>query len=115
SFKRGISTYPLPRQNVHLLTRDEVDAIYAAAEGKGDNGCDHLVQFAHYIGSNNAICRANVDKMFGMHCAILGSTGSGKSGAVAALIHSILDHEPIVSKKAHPRIVIIDPHGEYGK
>jgi DNA helicase HerA-like ATPase len=50
-----------------------------------------------------------------MHCAVLGSTGSGKSGAVAALLHSMLEYEPAQGTLSHPRIVIIDPHGEYGR
>lgn len=114
-FVRGVTTYPLPRQGVHLLTREETTQIYSAAEGQ-QNDCEYspLVPFAHYIGADNAFCRANVDKMLGMHCAVLGSTGSGKSGAVAALLHSMLDHTPEPNAVCHPRILIIDPHGEYG-
>ena len=52
--------------------------------------------------------------MLGMHCAVLGSTGSGKSGAVAALLHSMLEHTPEPDTVCHPRILVIDPHGEYG-
>ena len=114
-FVRGVTTYPLPRQSVHLLTREETTQIYLAAEGQqNDGGYSPLVPFANYVGADNAFCRANVDKMLGMHCAILGSTGSGKSGAVAALLHSMLDHIPEPEAVCHPRILIIDPHGEYG-
>jgi hypothetical protein len=114
-FVRGVTTYPLPRQSVHLLTREEAGQIYSAAEGQQNVGAySPLVPFAHYVGADNAICRANVDKMLGMHCAILGSTGSGKSGAVAALLHSMLDHKPEPDSACHPRILVIDPHGEYG-
>ncbi|QOJ20794.1 MAG: ATP-binding protein [Gammaproteobacteria bacterium] len=115
-FVRGVTTYPLPRQSVHLLTREETVQIHSAAEGQQNEGeYSPLVPFAHYVGADNAICRANVDKMFGMHCAVLGSTGSGKSGAVAALLHSMLDHRPELNKACHPRILVIDPHGEYGQ
>lgn len=114
-FVRGVTTYPLPRQSVHLLTREETTQIYSAAEGQqNDGGYSPLVPFAHYVGADNAVCRANVDKMLGMHCAVLGSTGSGKSGAVAALLHSMLDHIPEPDAVCHPRILVIDPHGEYG-
>jgi uncharacterized protein len=114
-FVRGVTTYPLPRQSVHLLTREEAGQIYSAAEGQQNVGTyTPLVPFAHYVGADNAVCRANVDKMLGMHCAILGSTGSGKSGAVAALLHSMLDHKPGFELSCHPRILVIDPHGEYG-
>ncbi len=114
-FVRGVTTYPLPRQSVHLLTREEIIEIYSAAEGqqRGED-YDPLVPFASYVGADNAVCRANVDKMLGMHCAVLGSTGSGKSGAVAALLHSMLKHSVKTDAETHPRIIIIDPHGEYG-
>jgi uncharacterized protein len=114
-FVRGVTTYPLPRQSVHLLTREETTQIYSAAEGQQNDGeYSPLVPFALYVGADNAVCRANVDKMLGMHCAVLGSTGSGKSGAVAALLHSMLDHTPEPGAVCHPRILVIDPHGEYG-
>lgn len=116
SFKRGITTYPLPRQGVYLLTRDETVMLYQAAEGQQqDVEYDALVPFASYVGADSTPCRANIDKMFGMHCAILGSTGSGKSGAVAAVIHSVLEHKAKGANVCRPRMVIIDPHGEYGK
>ncbi|WGL17231.1 DUF87 domain-containing protein [Microbulbifer bruguierae] len=114
-FVRGVTTYPLPRQSVHLLTREETTQIYSAAEGQQTQGeYSPLVPFAHYVGADNTVCRANVDKMLGMHCAVLGSTGSGKSGAVAALLHSMLEHAPEPGAVSHPRLLIIDPHGEYG-
>lgn len=114
-FVRGVTSYPLPRQSVHLLTREEVIEIYLAAEGqqRGDN-YDPLVPFSYYVGADNAECRANVDKMLGMHCAVLGSTGSGKSGAVAALLHSMIEHQVEPETETHLRAIIIDPHGEYG-
>lgn len=116
NFTRGVTTYPLPRQGAFLLTRQETIELYKSAERQQTaDGYDPLVPFAHYVGADNALCRANIDKMFGMHCAILGSTGSGKSGAVAALLHSVLEHKAQGTEVCHPRIVIIDPHGEYRK
>lgn len=115
AFSRGVSTYPLPRQGVFILTREEAGVLYRAAEGHRPDATDPLVRFGTYVGADSAPCRANIDKMFGVHCAILGSTGSGKSGAVAALIHGILQHVPRDAVVMHPRIVIIDPHGEYGQ
>ncbi len=111
---RGVTTHPLPRQGVYLLTRDELLEVYGAAERKiANDGYNAMVPFATYSGADGVECKANIDKMFGMHCAILGSTGSGKSGAVAAVLHSVLEHRTADEKACHPRIVIIDPHGEY--
>lgn len=113
-FKRGVSTFPLPRQGVYLLTLEEVASLYKAAEGQRDeDGLNPLVKFGTYVGAEGTMCRANIDRMFSMHCAVLGSTGSGKSGAVAAILHGVLDHHPSKNSDCHPRIVVIDPHGEY--
>ena len=113
AFKRGIKTYPLPQQGVFLLTNEEVSFVYRSAEGTRDDEVDPLVPFAVYSASESTACRANINKMFGMHCAVLGSTGSGKSGTVAAIIHSVLSHKNN-EKELSPQIVVVDPHGEYG-
>lgn len=113
-FKRGIKTYPLPKQGVYLLTKEELSALYRAAEGESKSSVSPLVSFATYSEGESTPCRANINKMFGMHCAVLGSTGSGKSGTVAAILHSVLEHQH-EGKNLSPQIIIIDPHGEYGE
>ena len=113
-FVRGVDTYPLPLQDAFLCLNDELESIYRAAEDLKEEKNDPMVPIGNYVGGNNAICRANIDKLFGHHCAILGSTGSGKSGTVASILHSVLSHKSD-GKSISPRIVIIDPHGEYAK
>jgi DNA helicase HerA-like ATPase len=48
-----------------------------------------------------------IDAMLSKHFAVLGSTGTGKSTAVALILHRISELSP----EGH--IVMIDPHGEY--
>lgn len=56
-----------------------------------------------------------MNELLGKHTAVLGSTGAGKSGAVAAIIHSILERGAELGyTNWKPRIVILDPHNEYG-
>lgn len=113
---RGVELYPLPLQGVYLTTADELNDFYSAAErAEHHNGVSPLIAIGTYVGSNGATCRANIDKLLGQHCAVLGSTGSGKSGTVAALIHAMLEHKRAgTDDLIRPRIVVIDPHGEYG-
>ena len=114
TFDRGVRTYPLPLQPVFLVTSSESRELYSAIERCRPEGTDKFISFANYVGADGVSCHADMDKLFGQHCAILGSTGSGKSTAVAAVIHAVLDHKPEPDKACSPRIVIIDPHGEYG-
>ncbi len=113
-FGRGVTTYPLPLQGVYLMSHQEVQALFTAAEQRRSDGEDPMVEIGRYVGAEAAVARANINKMFGQHCAILGSTGSGKSATVAALLHGLLN-QPIKGGTWRPRIVVIDPHGEYAK
>ena len=113
-FNRGVETYPLPLQDAFLCLNDELESIYRAAENLKEDNINPMVPIGNYVGGNNAVCRANIDKLFGHHCAILGSTGSGKSGTVASILHSVLSHK-IKDENISPRIIMIDPHGEYAK
>jgi len=113
NFKRGVSTYPLPLQAVHLLTKEETEQLFASAERARDDGPDRHVPIGSYVGATRVACKANIDRLFGHHCAILGSTGSGKSSAVAAVLHSVLEHKCRPEKDTRPCIILIDPHGEY--
>ncbi|WP_280562880.1 DUF87 domain-containing protein [Chromohalobacter sp. 48-RD10] len=107
-FERGVSTYPLPQQTVYLTPKDELRDIYS---GTGRPA----IELGTHVGTSDAPCYADLNELLGKHTAILGSTGSGKSGAVAALLHGIVNHGKKNGYQAwNPRIVILDPHNEYG-
>ena len=108
-FERGIATYPLPQQTIYLTPKSELRFIYGDAKGA-------VIQLGEHVGSGGAPCYAELNELLGKHTAILGSTGAGKSGTVAAVIHSILERGQIANHKHwHPQIIILDPHNEYGK
>ena len=112
-FIRGVSTYPLPLQAVHLITKEETEQLFQSAEEARDDGILRHVPIGTYVGATRVPCRADIDKLFGQHCAVLGSTGSGKSSAVAAIIHSVLELRSREDVETRPTIILIDPHGEY--
>lgn len=107
-FERGISTYPLPQQSVYLTPKSELRHIYGQGNGK-------TVRLGEHVGSGGTPCYAEMNELLGKHTAILGSTGAGKSGTVAALIHSILERGATAGHpKWQPTIIVLDPHNEYG-
>ncbi|MEX7536679.1 ATP-binding protein [Providencia rettgeri] len=108
-FERGVATYPLPQQTIYLTPKSELRFIYGDAKGA-------VIQLGEHVGSGGAPCYAELNELLGKHTAILGSTGAGKSGTVAAVIHSILERGQIAChERWHPQIIILDPHNEYGK
>lgn len=103
-----MTTFPLPQQKVYLTPQDELGFIY----GKGTGP---VILLGEHVGSGGTPCYAEMNELLGKHTAILGSTGTGKSGTVAALLHAILDRGSNAGHQNwHPQIVILDPHNEYG-
>ncbi len=99
-FARGISRYPAPGAEVHLMASSDIGVMFEKYRAMGfDLG--HLPA--------NPSMRVCLDPavMFGRHVAILGQSGAGKSWGVANVIQSAV----AVMPKAH--IIILDLHGEY--
>lgn len=106
-FDRGVATYPLPQQTVYLTPKRELRFIYGY--GKGPS-----VHLGEHVGTGGTKCYAEMNELLGKHTAILGSTGAGKSGTVAAVLHSLLERGAEAGLASwKPRIVVLDPHNEY--
>jgi len=107
-FSRGVSTYPLPQQTIYLTPKAELKFIYGQSKGA-------VITLGVHVGSGDTPCYADLNELIGKHTAILGSTGSGKSGTTAAVVHSILAKGAEAGYATWlPRIIILDPHNEYG-
>jgi uncharacterized protein len=108
-FERGVSTYPLPKQTLYLTPKSELRYIYG--HGKGA-----VILLGEHVGSGGTPCYADMNELLGKHTAVLGSTGAGKSGTVAVILHAIIDKGSLDKYKTwNPRIIILDPHNEYGQ
>ena len=107
-FERGVSTFPLPQQKVYLTPKSELSYIFG-------QGGPAAVEIGEHVGAGGTPCYADMNELLGKHTAVLGSTGSGKSGTVAAILHCLLERGNSQKyPKWNPRIVLLDPHNEYG-
>lgn len=102
-FSRGVDRLPTIGCNAYILDGHQVNTVLGFGDGDvenkyfpvGNRGYDEDEMFL------------NLDKLFGRHVSILGTTGSGKSCTVASLTQSVL------RCYEHPRIVFFDIHNEY--
>jgi len=69
---RGVRHYPLPGQGVYLTTQEELRLVYERAEADRTDTCNPMIPIGHYVGAEGTQCYANMDKLFGLHCAVLG-------------------------------------------
>lgn len=101
-FSRGVSQSPTTGDKIHLVTIKDLDTIYGGYDEKNS------ITVGNISISESLNAKVDLNKLVSRHCAILGSTGSGKSNAVGILLNAIANKDFNSS-----RILVIDPHGEY--
>ena len=99
-FEKGIGTYPTINDEVHLVVEKDLFDIY----GGKDAGS---IEIGKHSSSDNLSVYVDIHKLILRHCAVLGSTGSGKSNATVSILKAILDDY------LGSRVILVDPHGEY--
>ncbi|MEO8176580.1 MAG: DUF87 domain-containing protein [Sphingomicrobium sp.] len=99
-FRRGVTKFPIPGCKVHAVTTDDLRAVFAADDRAH-------IEIGTVYPTDDIRGALYIDPMLSKHFAVLGSTGTGKSTAVALILHRISELSP----EGH--IVMIDPHGEY--
>jgi len=99
-FEKGIGTYPTINDEVHLVIEKDLFDIY----GKRDEGS---IEIGKHSSSENLSVYVDIHKLILRHCAIFGSTGSGKSNTTVSILKAILNDY------VGSRVILVDPHGEY--
>lgn len=110
SFRQGGVNLPSPTEPAYLPEDDVINAIFSSNDS-----------FSFRVGSlsNNEAVKYYVDgnKFFGKHIAVVGSTGSGKSCAVARLLQNIMKiqdgHNGNIDSVKNSHVIIFDIHSEY--
>lgn len=104
-FDRGISQYPTIGDTVHVVTESDLKTVYSPGDEDG------YVSVGKVASAESVRAYLNLNRLVSRHSAVVGSTGSGKSNAVANLLCTISDH----SRFKSARVVLFDLHGEYAK
>lgn len=104
-FERGVAQYPTADDEVHLVTIEDLQIIY------GGFNKESTITVGQISASESLPAQLDLNKLITRHCAILGSTGAGKSNTVSIILEAIAKSEHFKSQ----RILLIDPHGEYNE
>jgi uncharacterized protein len=101
-FRRGVTLHPTPGAPVLASSDADVRLVYTRPSVAS-------VNIGTLFHDPTRPAFVLVDDMLAKHFAVLGTTGSGKSCAVALILSAILAEHP----QAH--IIVLDPHNEYSK
>lgn len=102
-YRPGITTYPALFTPVSGATAPEISQIFKP-RGKAD------IRFGEAVVQPGQDVVLDGEALLSKHCAIVGSTGAGKSCSVMALLDGLLAHG-----LPSANIVIFDTNGEYAK
>jgi DNA helicase HerA-like ATPase len=104
-FERGIAQYPSIGDFVHVVTESDLKTVYAPGDEDG------YVAIGRVASAESIRAFLDLNRLVSRHSAIVGSTGSGKSSAVANILGVVSDRARFQSA----RVVLFDLHGEYSR
>ncbi len=99
-FRRGVSNFPALGGAVFEAGQDDLRHVYACP-GRS------IAKIGIIHQDSNLPAYLAIDDLLGKHFAILGTTGSGKSCAVALILRAVLSRHP------NGHVLLLDPHNEY--
>ena len=101
SYTAGLATYPSLFAPVCPALPDEIDAIFRAGDGP-------KIRLGEAVVAPDQDVWLDANRLLARHCAVVGSTGAGKSCTVTALVDGIL-----ALRTSNANVVILDTNGEY--
>ncbi len=101
-FRRGVTDYPTIGDQVTALTSAELRLVF-------DSPGASVIRVGQLLQDSTIAVGVDIDEMLSNHFAVLGTTGVGKSSAVAFILQQVLQARPNL------RILLLDVHNEYGR
>jgi len=99
-FVRGVGDYPAIGDSVQLLGSEELRIIF-------DKSNSAVIEIGRLQLDQELKAYIDVNEMLSKHFAVLGTTGVGKSSAVALLLQKVVEARPDL------HVLILDVHNEY--
>ena len=100
TFRGGVSIYPGLGATIMTTTQEELAEVCARPSNSN-------IRIGSLYQKEDIPAYIMTDDLLGKHFAVLGTTGAGKSCALALLLRTILTEHP------NGHILLLDPHNEY--
>jgi uncharacterized protein len=101
----GVESYPRLGDRVYAAPHNFVADLPSLMEPEGSPESKVLLRLGSIDVALESAVSIRPEKLFGRHCAILGTTGGGKSWTTARIIEECLKHKS--------KIILLDATGEY--
>jgi len=107
--KKGLDQYPPIGAKVYACSPEYLQSFLEdfGKDRDSKEKIDDLIDIAQLPQDSGYSVSISANSLFGRHCAVVGTTGGGKSYTVAKLI------EEMLKKKSGAKIILLDSTGEY--
>lgn len=112
-FTMGVGIFPSIYNDVEIVTSSDLRNILTSGHTKEDatEGVHHSIDIGFSKNLINYKVSLNINRLFNIHTAVLGNSGSGKSNTIARILQEVYkkeNHSAIGAKT-----ILFDSNGEY--
>ncbi|MCS3800873.1 ATP-binding protein [Niastella sp. OAS944] len=107
-FERGGDSLAIPPKEVKPASIEDIRMIYESSVKQDEKFC-----FSRLSSNNSVQVPVNGNKFFNKHIAVVGSTGSGKSHTLSAIIQRAISEKSGDFALNNSHVIIFDIHSEY--
>ena len=112
-FTMGVGIFPSIYNDVEIVTTKDLRDIVTSGEVKEEKhtGIHHSIDIGYSKNLINYKVSLNINRLFNIHTAVLGNSGSGKSNTIARILQEVYKKENYSAIGA--KTILFDSNGEY--
>lgn len=113
NFAMGVGVFPSIYSDVLIVTETDIQNILESKEELNDSKIHNEINIGTSKSLINYSVKININKLFNIHTAVIGNSGSGKSNTISHIL------QEIIRKKENSgegiKVILFDVNGEYKK
>ena len=113
-FAMGVGIFPSLYNDVEIVTFQDLYKILSSQiEDDADDKIHHSIDIGYSKSLINYKISLSINRLFNIHTAVLGNSGSGKSNTIARILQEVFRKE---NNHAYgSKVILFDSNGEYPK
>ena len=113
-FAMGVGIFPSLYSDVEIVTFQDLQQILSSQiEEDDDDKIHHSIDIGYSKSLINYKISLSINRLFNIHTAVLGNSGSGKSNTIARILQEVFRKE---NNHAYgSKVILFDSNGEYPK
>lgn len=112
-FAMGVGIFPSLYNDVEIVTFQDLRQILSSQIEDDEEKIHHSIDIGYSKSLINYKISLSINRLFNIHTAVLGNSGSGKSNTIARILQEVFHKENNHAYGA--KVILFDSNGEYSK